>query len=398
MEYWKRNLLFIWLSQFFAMVGMSSIVPFLPLFIRELGVEAVSETARWSGWVFAGPFFLSFFLTPVWGSLGDKYGRKIISIRALLGLAVAQILVGLSQNVTHLFLARLLQGALSGFIPSAMALVAANTPKEKTSYALGILQTGTAAGTVLGPLIGGFLADLVGYRNVFFLVSGFLFLTGIFFIIFVKEFNKVDKNERKFGWVENWKFIFQNKKLVKIGFLIALTALGFTLIRPIFVLYLETFQITSEYFATITGAVYGVMGIFTAFSSAIWGKRAAKSGYKRNLIFAASITASMYIIHFFIYDVWLLIIVRSLLGFGFGGLLPLLFSFLNENVPFNRKSGILAVGSSFQILGNIAGPMSGGLISGMFGLRIPFLISGFIFLIFSSIMLTFSSGRKQKSD
>ena len=397
MEYWKKNLLFIWLSQFFAMVGMSSIVPFLPLFIRELGIVSVSETAKWSGWVFAGPFFISFFLTPVWGSLGDKYGRKIISIRAIFGLAIAQVLVGLSQNVTHLFLARLLQGALSGFIPSAMALVAANTPKEKTSYALGILQTGTAAGTVLGPLIGGFLADLMGYRNVFFLVSGLLTLTGVFFIIFVKEQNKVDKNDKKYSWIENWKFIFASKKLLKIALLIALTSLGFTLIRPIFVLYLETFNITSEYFATITGAVYGVMGIFTAFSSAIWGKRAVKSGYKRNLIYAASITAAMYFVHFFIYDVWLLIIVRSILGFGFGGLLPLLFSYLNENVPFNRKSGVLAVGSSFQILGNIAGPTSGGMISSMFGLRIPFLLSGFIFIIFSSIVLSLK-GKNKISD
>ena len=152
MDIWKRNLIIIWICQFIAMIGMSAIVPFLPLFVRELGVTSLEETAYWSGLVFAGPFFISFFLTPIWGNLGDKYGRKMMTVRAVLGLAIAQVLVGLSQDVTQLFLARLVQGLLSGFLPAAMALVAANTPKEKTGYALGLLQSATAGGTVIRSL------------------------------------------------------------------------------------------------------------------------------------------------------------------------------------------------------------------------------------------------------
>ena len=127
---WKKNLYIMWICQFLAMVGMSSIVPFLPLFVRELGVTSIEETSKWSGLVFAGPFFVSLFLSSVWGNLGDKYGRKMMTIRATFGLAIAQILIGYSQDINQLFLARMLQGGLSGFLPAAMALIASNTPER----------------------------------------------------------------------------------------------------------------------------------------------------------------------------------------------------------------------------------------------------------------------------
>ena len=184
---WKKNLYIMWICQFLAMVGMSSIVPFLPLFVRELGVTSIEETSKWSGLVFAGPFFVSLFLSSVWGNLGDKYGRKMMTIRATFGLALAQILIGFSQDINQLFIARMIQGGLSGFLPAAMALIASNTPEEKTGYALGMLQSSTAAGTVLGPLLGGVIADFFSFRAVFFVVAGLLFLVGFAIIFFVKE-------------------------------------------------------------------------------------------------------------------------------------------------------------------------------------------------------------------
>ncbi|HSP86687.1 MAG TPA: MFS transporter, partial [Ignavibacteriaceae bacterium] len=246
---WRKNLFIVWFCQFLAMIGMSAVVPFLPLYIRDLGVTELNETAMWSGLVFAGPFFVSFFLTPVWGSMGDKYGRKVMTLRAVFGLAIAQILVGFSQNVTHLFLIRLLQGALSGFLPAAMALVASNTPEEKTGYALGLLQSSTAAGTVLGPLIGGVLSDLFGFRFVFFCVGGLLVITGILLLIFVKEEKRVD-GIKTYSFMKNWKYLLSNKYLRTSAILITLTALGFAYVRPIFVLYVETFNINSEILPT----------------------------------------------------------------------------------------------------------------------------------------------------
>ena len=379
MDSWKRNLIIVWICQFVAMIGMSAIVPFLPLFVRELGVTSLEETAYWSGLVFAGPFFISFFLTPIWGNLGDKYGRKMMTVRAVLGLAIAQVLVGLSQNITQLFFARLVQGLLSGFLPSAMALVAASTPKEKTGYALGLLQSATAGGTVIGPLLGGLISDIFGFRSVFFIVAGLLIITGIAVIIFVnEEKSSVEKSDHSF--IDNWKYLLGNKKLLLPAILLMLTAFGISFIRPTFVLYIETFSISSNFLPTITGALYSIVGFFSIFSAAWWGRRVEKTGIAQNVIYASLITGIMYAAHSLVYNIYLLIPIRILLGFGFGALSPLLFTAISNNVSSERKGGVLGVGSSFQILGNMVGPVLGGFSAGFLGLRISFAITALIFL------------------
>lgn len=369
------------------MVGMSAVVPFLPLFIRELGVTELKDTAMWSGFVFAGPFFISFFLAPVWGSLGDKYGRKIMTLRAVFGLTIAQIIIGFSQNITHLFIGRLIQGALSGFLPAAMALVASNTPDNKTGYALGLLQSSTAAGTVLGPLIGGVISDFFGYRFVFFSVAGLLFFTGILLLIFVKEENRVEGN-KTYSFIENWKFLLKNRILRISALMITLTALGFSFVRPIFVLYVETLNVSDRLLPTITGALYSIMGIVSTFSAAWWGKRVENKGVKKNLLIATIITGSMYAMHSAVNDPITLIPVRILLGFGFGAMMPLLFTLISNNVSFERKGGVLGVASSFQIFGNMTGPIVGGYAAGVAGLKSSFVFTGLIFLIIASIIFT----------
>lgn len=385
MENWKKNLYIVWTAQFLAMVGMSSIVPFLPLFIRDLGITDINKTAQWSGWVFAAPFLLSFFMTPIWGSLGDKYGRKIMTLRAVFGLALAQFLIGFSPNVYWLFIIRIIQGGISGFIPSAMALIASNTPKEKTSYALGILQSATAAGTVLGPLIGGIGSDFFGFRFVFFFVAGLLTISGIIIYYFVTEENKPSQKEERFSGFENFKYLLKNPILRNTGILIALTSFGIAFIRPVFVLYVETFEFGSKYLPTITGLLYSLLGIFSTVSAPFWGKFTEIETARRNIIIASIITGSMYLLHSFIENIYLLIPVRILLGIGFGALLPLMFSIISNNISMERKGGVLGAATSFQVLGNFTGPLIIGISTGILGLRESFFISALIFYIIAFI-------------
>lgn len=377
---------------------MSAVVPFLPLFIRELGVTEPHEVSTWSGLVFAGPFFVSFFITPLWGAMGDKYGRKIITLRAILGLAVAQILVGLSQDVYQLFLSRMFQGALSGFVPAALALVASNTPKEKNAYALGVLQTATASGNIFGPLIGGFLADLFGFREVFFIVAGVLFLTSLFFLIYVKEINKVDKNGKKDSIKDNLKLVFEDKKMLNISIMIFLAAFGFAIVRPIFVLYFETFDINSTYFATITGIIYAIVGVTNTFSPPWWGRMTNKIGYSKVIIYSSIITGTMYLLHYFVTSVWLLLPVRAILGIGFGGLAPIMFAMMSNNSSLEKKGGILSIGSSFQILGNSLGLISGGYLASIIGFRFPFIFTGLSYFFIIYFVMSKKDFKKRQED
>ena len=383
---WKKNLYVMWICQFLAMVGMSSIVPFLPLFIRELGINSIEETSKWSGLVFAGPFFVSLFLSSVWGNLGDKYGRKIMTIRATFGLAIAQVLIGFSQDINQLFIARMLQGGLSGFLPAAMALIASNTPEEKTGYALGILQSSTAAGTVLGPLLGGVIADFLSFRAVFFVVAGLLAIVGIAIILFVKE-DKLEQSKNDYSFVDNWKFVLSNKKFFIPSLLIMLTALGISFVRPIFVLFVETLEIDHSYLPTITGALYSIVGIFSIFSAYWWGKHVEKFGLAKSLFIASLVTAIMYFLHSIIKNPYYLIPVRTLLGFGYGAIAPLLFTRISNQVAKERRGGVMGIGSSFQVMGNLIGPLFGGYAGAVIGFQFSFLITGGIFLVISLVSL-----------
>lgn len=372
----------MWICQFLAMVGMSSIVPFLPLFVRELGVTSIQETSKWSGLVFAGPFFVSLFLSSLWGNLGDKYGRKLMTIRATFGLAIAQIIIGYSTDINQLFIGRLLQGGLSGFLPAAMALIASNTPEEKTGYALGVLQSSTAAGTVLGPLFGGIISDFLSFRAVFFVVAGLLALVGFAIIFFVKEEKRTESKE-VISIIDNWKYVLSNKKFLIPSILIMLTSLGISFVRPIFVLFVETLEINQNYLPTITGALYSIVGVFSVFSAYWWGKRSEKIGLKKSVVIASIITGLMYLLHSVIINPYYLIPVRTLLGFGYGALMPLLFTRISNQVAKERRGGVMGVGSSFQIMGNLVGPLFGGYAGAVIGFPFSFAITGAIFLVIS---------------
>jgi len=384
---WRRNLFVMWICQFIAMLGMSLVIPFLPLFVRELGITDVNETAKWSGFVFSGPFVLSFFLVPFWGYLGDKYGRKLMVIRAIFGLALAQLFIGFSQNVYQLLAARLVQGAISGFLPASLALISTTTPKEKTGYALGILQTATSAGTVLGPFFGGTLADTIGIRPIFYLVAGICSLSGLLVISLVRE-NKIQEDtQKKFSVRHNLNYIFQFKQLKILLLLIVIAQTGVGFIQPLFALYVETLNIDKNYLATTAGVLYGIMGIFTVIAAPFWGKLSEKFQPRKLLMTAAIIGSICYASHFFLHNPIPVIIVRAFLGFALGGILPIIYTLVSHNTPLDRRGGILGFASSSQILGNLLGPTLSGLFALQYGVRLGFIISGGIFFLVGLISL-----------
>jgi len=389
MDTWKRNLVILWIALFFAATGLSAVVPFLPLFIRELGVTNLSETSRWSGYVFSAPFIVSFFIIPLWGSLGDKYGQKMMTLRAVFGLAIALFLMALSQNVVQLFIFRILQGALSGFYPAALALAVSTAPKERTGYALGVIQSASTSGNIVGPLFGGLLSQLFGFRIVFVIVGLIILICAFLIMFYLKEERKGGEKGNAFSVVENWKYVLSTKQILLAGILILMSSIAVSLLAPIFVLYVETFKIDAASLPLITGILYSILGIFATLSSLLFGKKIDEKGYKKNLILSSTIIGIMFILHFYVYQISYLIPIRILLGFGFGFLTPVLFTALSKKVIQQRKAGVMGIGSSFQILGNMIGPVSSGFIGAIFGVRYSFILAGVIFLIITSITLKY---------
>jgi DHA1 family multidrug resistance protein-like MFS transporter len=381
MEPWRRNLYILWATQFLAMVGMNLVVPFLPYYIRSLGVTDPTELAHWSGFVFSGPFLLAFFATPIWGNLGDRYGRKMMVVRAIFGLAISQILMGFSQDVYQLFAFRVIQGAISGFIASALALVSTNTPREKIGYALGLMQSATAGGMVLGPFVGGLLADFMGYRMIFFVTGTFCALGGIVVTTYVRELNKGSGMGKKFTIRQNFALMWSDKRLRVVALTLIVGQISVLMIEPIFALYIERFTSSSTRFvSTLAGGIFSIMGLFMVISAPWWGKRNDRLGYKKNLVIALAVVGVVYAGHIVVQDLFQLAILRAFLGFARGGVLPALYSLTSFYAPPERRGGIIAIAASMTILGNMLGPSLGGTIAGWYGMTTSFVVTSLLLL------------------
>jgi len=383
MEPWRKNLYILWGTQFLAMMGMNLVVPFLPFFIRHLGVTDPDDLARWSGLVFSGPFMVSFFTTPIWGSLGDRYGRKIMVVRAIFGLAVSQVLIGFSQNVYQLFLFRMVQGAISGFIASALALVSTNTPREKIGYAIGLLQSSSAAGMVFGPFIGGLLADLIGYRPIFFVTASLCAVGGFVVLFNVRELSRAGAEGNWSSVLQNYRLMFSDKRLRVVGLALVVGQMSVLMIEPIFALFIESFQTETKYLSTLAGGIFSIAGLFMVISAPWWGKRNDRTGYKKNLVIALVGVSVAYAGHIVVTSLAQLAVLRALLGFARGGVLPALYALASVYSPPERRGGMMSIASSLTILGNMLGPVVGGLVAGRYGIISSFIANSAMLLVLS---------------
>lgn len=375
LELWRKNLYILWGTQFIAMVGMNLVIPFLPFFVRDLGVTDPTDLARWSGLVFAGPFFLSFLATPFWGSMGDKYGRKAMVVRALIGLAVSQVLIGLSQNVYQLFFFRIIQGGISGYIAASIALVSTTTPKEHIGYALGFMQSSSAAGGVLGPFLGGLLADMIGYREIFFITATLCGIGSVFVIKMVKEPERNTSKVPASTVRDNFQLMFTNRHLRLTAITMVVAQASILMIEPIFALFVESFKTDTRFLGTLTGGIFSISGLSMVLFAAWWGKRNDERGYTKNLSMALAVVGIAYAGHIIVQNLFQLAILRAFLGFAMAGILPALYSLTNLNAPPERRGGIIAVASSMTVLGNMIGPMVGGFVAGHFGITASFVVN-----------------------
>ena len=168
-------------------LGFSSFFPFLPLYVADLGATSQLSVEFLAGLAFSGQAFTMMIASPVWGMIADRYGRKLMVERAMFGGAVVVCLMGFARSAEELVLLRAFQGLITGVIGAHNALVASVVPRERTGYAMGLLQVGLGIGVALGPLIGGLVADLFGYRAAFFVTASLLFISGIIVWVGVEE-------------------------------------------------------------------------------------------------------------------------------------------------------------------------------------------------------------------
>ncbi|TLS54317.1 multidrug efflux MFS transporter [Paenibacillus antri] len=372
MERWKINLAVLWFGQFLVMSGMSMIMPFISLYVQEeLGVSDPAQVAWWANAIFASNFITSFIAQPLWGGLADRYGRKIMLLRSGFGMAIVMLLMGFATSAWQLLALRMLNGVISGYVPAATALMSASAPKERMGFAMGTLQSGAVAGTILGPFIGGVLAEWVGYRPIFYITGSLLLLASLLAWAVVKENFVRDGSSRKGAAVSLGDSFRRLIKAPQIPALFAVTVgiqvamLSSLLLIPLFV---------QELHGTVRLAFYaGLVGSITGFAnmaaSPLLGRFADRVGYEKVLTVCLIGAALSFIPQAFVDNIWQLIASRFLLGLFMGGMLPSVNALLRVYTPDGMESRAFGFNSSFLSLGNILGPMIGGALAGWIGIR-----------------------------
>lgn len=382
MESWKVNLISVWFGCFFTGLAISQILPFLPLYVSQLGVSSHEALSMWSGLTFSITFLVSAIVSPMWGSLADRKGRKLMLLRASLGMAIAILLQAYATNVWQLFLLRGLMGLTSGYIPNAMALVASQVPRERSGWAISTLSTAQISGVIGGPLMGGFLADHVGLRAVFFITAMLLMVSFLVTLFLIKEGVRptVSKADRLSG-----KAVFATLPYPGLMISLFVTTLVIQLcngsIGPILALFIKSMAPDSNNIAFLSGMIAAVPGVSALISAPRLGKLGDRIGTARILMATLIIAVVLFFAMSFVTSPFQLGVLRFLLGFADGAMLPAVQTLLVKYSSDQVTGRIFGYNQSFMYLGNVAGPLMGATVSAMAGFRWVFASTAVVVLL-----------------
>nr|WP_251314279.1 multidrug efflux MFS transporter [Floricoccus penangensis] len=378
--YWKKNLYVTWLGSFFTAASISLVMPFISLYIEELGVPRGSLELM-SGIAVSISPLASGLIAPVWGRLADQKGRKVMLVRASFVMTFTMAALAFVPNVWWLLAMRLLNGLFSGYIPNSIALIASQVPKEKSGYALGTLSTGAVAGSLIGPTLGGTLAQLFGMREVFLISSVFLLIVTILTVVLVKENFKPVSSEQLMSTKEVLDEI-PNKSILFALFLTSfLVPVAFQSVVPIMTLYIRELSGNSANLMFIAGLIVSAPGLSAIMSSSWLGRIGDKIGSHRLMIAGLIYSFATVFPMAFATTPLQLGILRFLLGFGTGAILPSVNSLLTKITPSEGIGRIFSFNQAFNYFGQVAGPMLGSLVAYLGGYSQVFIITSVTILI-----------------
>ena len=409
----------LWLGSFAVSAGMSLVVPFLSVFIEQLGVKNIGQVEQLNGIAFAITFLAGAILSTFWGRLADRRGRKLVLMISGLGLSIINLLYLFTPNVSVLIFFRLLQGLFSGYIPAANAFVAKETPGNKSGWALATLSTGMVTGNLFGPILGGFLDELLGIRNVFLVTACFLFVAFLLTRFFLKELDVQAEESNRTQTGRDTPSLPENNPSVKVAdkntaspteainvskkinikLIFGLCACACLLntanqsIEPIVTIFVTQLLKNSpglgSHIGLYSGLVISATGLGILISASKIGKLADRVGYAPILLLSILLSTAVFIPMAFVHFAWQLMLLRFVLGITQAGIMPMISTMLKQASPPESIGQIFGYNQSAGMLGLVFGPLLGGQISACFGFTNIFFVTAAIMLL-QLLVLVFS--------
>jgi DHA1 family multidrug resistance protein-like MFS transporter len=374
LEAWEKNLYAVWVGQFLALMGANLVFPFIPFFIGDLGVEEPNSQALWTGISSGATGAMLFVSSPFWGSLADRFGRKTMLLRAYAGAMATITLQAAVQTVWQLVALRALQGLFVGTIPAATALVAAGTPPKRVAYALGMVQMAVFTSQTVGPVVGGLLAEEVGFRMTFTLGGLMYVVSFVLCWFFVKEdFRRPEPGQRS-SYIDNLRAVMNVPAMLLLITVMFLVSSAAVFVRPVVPLLVESF--TDESVARKAGFVFAALALTSALAAVGSARIATRTGYKNALVLAAIGAGAGYTLVAFANSLLPLMALMAVVGIFSGAMIPMVNALIGASAPDGKQGSAFGLVGSAQALSFAVAPLMGGITADQLGIHAGFPIIG----------------------
>lgn len=374
-----------WQVTLWAMVAVQVIMtlsftihsPVLPLYLPQLGIDSDFHLYLWSGFLGSVTSFIAAFVSPMWGRVADRYGRKLMVLRSAFAISLCTIAMGLALNIWQLLAARLVMGAFAGFSAASVVLIASQVPQRRLGWALGIMSTGQLVGTLVGPVVGGLVADLTGSFRLPFLFGGALSMLAFALAWWMVPENFVAPTQKKqppSTWVA-MRRMFANGTMAALVMVLLLTQFATQAAQPVVSLYVQDMLGDRPDLATLSGLALSVTGVAGIIAVPFLSRTADRVGERRIVLIALAGAALMTAPQALSHSYLLFVLERLGLGLFIGSIVPVTNALIGKVTPPDERGFTYGMTSSAYFLGNSMGPITGGTVAAFVGLPWVFVLT-----------------------
>lgn len=389
-----RNVWIITIAMAALAICYTMLVPFLPVYLLELGVEQ-DKAALWSGVVFSITFFIAGVMAPIWGKIADKRGKKVMAVRAGFAIAISYFLLGAVTGPWQLLAARAFQGFANGFMPAVMTIVSLSVNEKRVGAALGLFQTGLILGNVVGPFCGGLIENFVGMRPAFSVAAVVVALATLAVLLFVKEPNVALHNKpqlelqpegttsttpAKTSLWEDFRIVRQNGVLVQLLWIFFFMQCAIMMLQPILALYVGKMQGSMDGAAMISGTILSIGGMAGALTTNLWVRYGQHKGYFRTISLCLVGSGTVLLLQSLPFGVLWFGALQILVGSFLVGVNPSLSAAITLNTDAEFRGRIFGMTTTAQQFGSMVGPLFASVISTYLAMHYVFLITGALLL------------------
>jgi MFS transporter, DHA1 family, multidrug resistance protein len=402
MESWKRTYWAVWTANLITSIGMMSFLPFFPTHLEHLGLTDPGLIATWAGVIYGAAPLSAAIMSPLWGALGDRYGRRLMVLRSMAAIALFVGAMAFARTPWELFALRILQGIFSGYIAPSLTLVSVAAPASEQGRITGSLQTATAAGSVVGPALGGFLGVWVGLENVFLCVALAALLSGVLVWLWAEEdpaHRRVAHGESSVahavrGSWDDLRELWRNESLRASLFVVFWIQFGLGATNPILELHVrDLLHADAHTLSMATSLLFSGMAALNLLSMPFWGRYGDRVGHANALVKCAFWSGILLFAHGLAPIFGVLLVARLAFGVAMAGSAPCSFGLAAREAAVDRRGGAFGIVFGVRTLAIAVSAMLGGWLSRYIGIRGLFLAGGAI-VVWSALAMRAAAQRR----